>query len=66
MDGFSEWLAGIAPKVEEGTLLHKAVVYAQNQFPYLYNALADGDLPIENNRALPPVPDDAQFLTPAA
>ena len=51
MDEFSTWLAGIAPQVEEGTLLHKAVVYAQNQFPYLYNALADGDLPIENNRA---------------
>ena len=51
MDEFSEWLAGIAPQVEEGTLLHKAVVYAQNQFPYLYNALSDGDLPIENNRA---------------
>ncbi len=51
MDEFSEWLAGIAPQVEGGTLLHKAVVYAQNQFPYLYNALADGDLPIENNRA---------------
>lgn len=51
MDEFSTWLAGIAPQVEEGTLLHKAVVYAQNQFPYLYNALSDGDLPIENNRA---------------
>ena len=51
MDEFSEWLAGIAPQVEEGTLLHKAVVYAQNQIPYLYNALSDGDLPIENNRA---------------
>ena len=51
MDEFSEWIAEIAPQVEEGTLLHKAVVYAQNQFPYLYNALADGDLPIENNRA---------------
>ena len=51
MDEFSAWLAEIAPQVEEGTLLHKAVVYAQNQFPYLYNALADGDLPIENNRA---------------
>lgn len=51
MDGFSAWLAEIAPQVEEGTLLHKAVVYAQNQFPYLYNALPDGDLPIENNRA---------------
>lgn len=51
MDGFTAWLDGIAPQVEEGTLLHKAVVYAQNQFPYLYNALSDGDLPIENNRA---------------
>lgn len=51
MDEFSKWIAEIAPQVEEGTLLHKAVVYAQNQFPYLYNALADGDLPIENNRA---------------
>ena len=51
MDEFSKWIAEIAPQVEEGTLLHKAVVYAQNQFPDLYNALADGDLPIENNRA---------------
>ena len=51
MDEFSKWIAEIAPQVEEGTLLHKAVVYAQNQFPYLYNALSDGDLPIENNRA---------------
>ncbi len=51
MDEFSKWIVEIAPQVEEGTLLHKAVVYAQNQFPDLYNALADGDLPIENNRA---------------
>ena len=51
MDEFTKWIAEIAPQVEEGTLLHKAVVYAQNQFPYLYNALADGNLPIENNRA---------------
>ena len=51
MDSFSEWLEGLAPTVMEGTLLDKAVIYARNQFPYLYNALPDGRLPIENNRA---------------
>jgi len=28
--------------------------------------LEDGNLGLDNNIALPPVPDDAQFLTPAA
>ena len=51
MDSFSEWLEGLAPTVMEGTLLDKAVTYARNQFPYLRNALSDGRLPIENNRA---------------
>lgn len=51
LDGFSEWLEGLAPDVMEGTLLAKAVAYARNQLPFLYNALRDGRLPIENNRA---------------
>ena len=51
LDGFTAWIADVAPSVIPGTKLHEAVTYASKQAPYLYNALADGDLPLDNNRA---------------
>jgi transposase len=52
MDDFMAWLRDVAaPAAMPRESLRKAVVYALDQFPDLYNALDDGRLPLDNNRA---------------
>lgn len=49
LEAFWSWLDKVVPL--KGTSLAKAVIYAQNQKPYMENYLLDGRLSISNNLA---------------
>ena len=49
LDGFFAWLETLT--VSGKGKLSEAVRYAQNEKPYLYTFLENGDVPIDNNRA---------------
>ena len=66
MESFGEWAAWALGEAVPGLALHDALRYAVKYWPYVMNVLKDGRLGLDNNISLPPVPDDAQFLTPAA
>ena len=67
MEEFLAWaIAARDGYAAPGMKLYQALDYAIEQWPAIMRALDDGRLPIDNNRALPTVPDDAQFLMPAA
>lgn len=52
MDDFMAWVRDVAlPIAMPRNSLRAAVNYALEQFPDLYNALEDGRLPLDNNRA---------------
>lgn len=51
MDAFYEWCIQKQDEAVPSMALHKALSYAINQWPKLENALTDGRLPLENNRA---------------
>ena len=66
MESFEEWATWALGEAVPGLALHDALKYAIKYWPYVMNVLKDGRLGLDNNISLPPVPDDAQFLTPAA
>lgn len=51
MDAFFQWCIQKQDEAVPSMALHKALSYAINQWPKLENILADGRLPLENNRA---------------
>ena len=58
MAAFQEWIAGVRPRVANGSGLAKALDYTVRRWPALVRYLDDGRLPIDNNaieRAIRPI-----------
>jgi transposase len=48
---FKEWLAATGPQIPPKSLLGKAFIYTQNQWPRLIKYLEDGNISMDNNLA---------------
>ena len=61
MESFPEWAAWALGEAVPGLALHDALKYALKYWPYVMNVLEDGRLGLDNNIALPPFQENAQF-----